>query len=445
MNIETNRATTVFPELLDAGIAVRARAAIGDIARALQNPPVAWIPGPNTEPFRQARGASLVQGRAGLALFYAYLHRSSLKVPGVDAVGAKKRYLDEAFGVLARVPMPLGLMRGCAGVLWVARHVHDLLSEDEPGPLELAGEYLGYPVAKDGFDLWQGLVGHGVYALEGLPDPRAARLVANLVARLDEAAVNDDEGARWLTRPETLHAAARRRHSRPYINLGAAHGQAGVIAFLARAHAAGIEAERSFRLATNAVRWLEARAASGAGGRYLPTLLDEGGAPVMGMETWCNGTPGAAAALLVAAECCDEPSWRDLALDLARDAALRARNLESRPDASLCHGAAGEALLWHGFHRATGEELFADAARTWYRRTLAMGHSATGVGGYVAMGFDNLGEVVETHDPGLLQGAAGVGLALLVGLGVIERSWCRLLLMPGDLHHEHHRQQKERA
>ncbi len=418
---------TSWPSIIFGDAADETHAAIGDIARALKQPPPAWIPATTAEPFRRARGASLAQGRAGIALFFAYLQQSGLEIPSVDPEKETERYVEEACRELAEVPMSASFMHGFTGILWTVQHLNQLISPADAGPLAMADELLGYDLARDGFDLWRGIVGHGVLALEGLPDPTAALLVADLVGRLETNAMHDADGTYWISLPTYLKPAQRRSHPRPYHNLGAAHGQACVIAFLARVHASGIATDLTLRLVEGAVRRLLKQVVQDSNGNFVPATLEPAGEPVMSMETWCNGTPGVAISLLVAAACCKRPDWREAAIALARDAALRSLARHGKGDASLCHGTAGEALLWHRFHAATNESVFAEAARKWYRQTLSMKRPGIGVGGYVSLGLDNQGEVVELHEPGLLQGAAGVGLALLAGLGGQAPNWDRLL------------------
>ncbi len=80
----------------------------------------------------------------------------------------------------------------------------------------------------------------------------------------------------------------------------------------------------------------------------------------------------------------------------------------------LRQGAAGIAHLCNRLFQATGEEPFADAARTGFGRVLETRRRDEGIGGFKA-------------DPGFLNGAAGLGLALLAAISSQEPAWDRLL------------------
>jgi hypothetical protein len=96
-------------------------------------------------------------------------------------------------------------------------------------------------------------------------------------------------------------------------------------------------------------------------------------------------------------------------------------------DAGLCHGSGGLALVFHRLWHATGEHGFADAARRWYAHTLALHRPGAGIAGFHSWLPAIAPEPGRWDaDASFLTGAAGVGLALLAGLGV-EPAWDRLL------------------
>jgi hypothetical protein len=98
-------------------------------------------------------------------------------------------------------------------------------------------------------------------------------------------------------------------------------------------------------------------------------------------------------------------------------------------DAGLCHGAAGLGHLFNRLYQATGHPELLVVARSWLERALAMRSLDRGVGGFVAWGPDAQGELDWRNDPSLLNGAAGVALALLAATTPIEPAWDRFLLL----------------
>jgi hypothetical protein len=64
-----------------------------------------------------------------------------------------------------------------------------------------------------------------------------------------------------------------------------------------------------------------------------------------------------------------------------------------------------------------------DAAYGWFQRTLEMRHPERGVAGFAAFRPDHWSDEV-----GILEGAAGIALALLATVTPIEPRWDRMLL-----------------
>jgi hypothetical protein len=77
----------------------------------------------------------------------------------------------------------------------------------------------------------------------------------------------------------------------------------------------------------------------------------------------------------------------------------------------------------------TGEERLAEAARFWFERALELRVEGEGIAGFRAWEVNPSGEAGWRSDAGLLEGAAGVGLALLGALSTVEPAWDRTLLV----------------
>jgi hypothetical protein len=94
-------------------------------------------------------------------------------------------------------------------------------------------------------------------------------------------------------------------------------------------------------------------------------------------------------------------------------------------DAGLCHGSAGLAHLFNRMYQMTAEPTLADAARFWIERTLEL-CSAAAPGRDTALS-DSAGSAWK--GPGLLEGAAGIALALEAACTTTEPIWDQMLLV----------------
>jgi hypothetical protein len=419
--------SVAWKTLLTGDLGEQARQAVRAIARALVIPPRAAAPGDNAEQYAVER-ACLGGGQAGLAVLYVYLGRAGL------VSGAAERalsFLNEAVDAVATVTMSAGLYRGFVGIAWAAEHLNKLLTSGADNPTEAVDEalpeYLDQSPWRNDYDLINGLVGVGVYALERLPRPVAAAYLERVIDRLAERAEWSRGGITWHTPSELLISEQRAQYPKGFYNLGLAHGAPGVIALLGAACSAGVALAKARPLLRGAVAWLVRQQLPARAGSRFPSLLAAGIEPAASRLAWCYGDAGVAVALLSAARGLDEPAWEQEALAIARAAAARPADTAGVRDAGLCHGAAGLGHLFNRLYHAVGDPCFAEAARFWFRRCLEMRKPGRGVAGF-SRHWRQDGADIWQKDPGLLTGAAGIALALLAAITDIEPKWDRVLL-----------------
>jgi class I lanthipeptide synthase len=403
--------------LLSGALRDRALHLAGRLAETLHPAPAA------------GRNASLASGSAGLALCSGQLARTRSDPRAADAALTR---LEEAVGVLATVPLTSSLYSGFTGIAWAVELVDGLLGtegEDRNGDIDEALRRLLQRYPEDApYDLIDGRTGLGVYALARWPRPGAAQCALGVVEQLARRARHDRDGVSWWTPPSWR--GPRRDWYRPGgVDLGVAHGIAGVIPFLARVHRLGLAQQTVRPLLDGAVRWLLSHMVDTASALTVPYFVADGAEPGPARSAWCYGDPGVAAALLVAARDAGEPAWAAAATGLAVRAAARPPGQTGVVDAGLCHGSAGLAHLFNRMYQMTAESALADAARFWVKRTLELcSPLAPGRG-------VTLTEAARPawKGPGLLEGAAGIALAMEAAATTVEPVWDQMLLVSAPL------------
>jgi lantibiotic biosynthesis protein len=380
--------------------------------------------------YQKAEDPSLAGGKAGIALFQAHLAQILSKE---DNEQMAIELLGQAIDSVATVPISPSLYSGFTGVAWTIEHLQGLLFDaDDEDPNESIDDelkdYLNRSPWNGDYDLINGLVGFGVYALERLPRPSASECLGRIIYRLDEIARHLPEGTTWFTPPELLPSNQAELFPQGYYNLGVAHGVPGVIALLGETCAAGIAVDKARPLLNSAIDWLLAQKLPDDNLWFAPSVLP-GTEPVPSRLAWCYGDLGVAAALMNAARSVNEPEWEREAIEIAIHASQCPLDKASINDAGLCHGAAGVGHIFNRMYQATGETNFREAAQLWFKRALEMRRPGEGVGGFYAllpMG-DNKFDWID--DPGFLTGASGIGLALLAAITSVESAWDRVLLV----------------
>jgi hypothetical protein len=425
---------------------------------------------------------TLAGGLAGAALFFAYRAGRGGGPGAASDSDAAALLLERCTEALATMPLAPDLYGGFSGVAWTAEHLYgprfaaaaeegwsvaapaptspgtetprtpetpqtpEIPEDDAEDPLaEIDAALLRYldrsPWTAD-YDLIRGLAGYGVYALERLPRPSAVACLTKIVDRLAETAEHGPQGTTWHTAPELLPDWQRAIFPRGYYNLGVAHGVPAVVTMLCavaaaagRMGAAGDPAaadlaERARSLGEGSLRWLLAQQLPpGNASRFGATFSPEN-PPQRSRLAWCYGDPGIAAALLVTARARGDAALEQLAIELALEAGNRPAETAGVRDAGLCHGSAGLAHLFNRMYQETGEPRLAAVSRRWFERALDFRQPGQGLAGYRA--FQVADDAVTESwraEPGLLEGVAGIGLALLGGLGEFEPSWDRILML----------------
>ncbi len=430
MTTQNRASDSNWQPVLEGADLKRARGIIGEIEAVLCDPPPAWTPQEASEEVQKVSNASLADGWAGLAVFYGYLHHACPD-KGYDERAIS--FLEGSIAIIGALPTQPSLYSGFTGVAWTIEHLQgSCLTEEDEDPNESIDQnmqsFLEISPWPGDYDLISGLVGFGVYALERWRRPSGARLLEIVIDRLDEIARRKDEGITWFTPPELLPEHQRKKATEGYYNLGLAHGMPAVIALLGMTHATGIATDKVESLLEGGVNWLLAQDLHEEQGAFGTTLIP--GKPMESARSaWCYGDPGAAAGLLVAARAAKRRDWEDKAIEIFRRNTSRTAENSGVIDTGLCHGAAGLALVYDRMYHTTGEEFLKDAARFWYRQTMEMRLPDHAVAGFPLVLFEEDGGYKYAADPGILTGAAGVGLALLAATTNVAPDWDRFLML----------------
>lgn len=377
---------------------------------------------------------SLASGTAGLALFFAFLAETK---PELDPRSADYAvgFLEQSITALTTQTLLPRFYGGFPGIAWTLEHLQGrLLERDEEDPNEPIDEALNALLDHDpwrgDYDLISGLAGHGVYALTRPDSPGRRALLTTILRHLEASAIVTPDGLTWFTPPHLLPELQRERNPDGFYNLGLAHGMPGVLALLGQIFAENIEPDQARRLLTGGVNWLlshEDRSSHQAG---FPTMLSADGHSTdrnPSRIAWCYGDLGIGAALLWAARSVGETTWEREAIRIATRAAERPLSESGVKDAGLCHGAAGNGHLFNRLYQATRDDVFLDASRRYFEQALGFRKPGHGVAGFQSWGGPDGGR--WRNEPGLLEGAAGIGLALLTAVSSVEPDWDRMLLV----------------
>ena len=389
---------------------------------------------------------TLGQGDAGLALICAYLD-ACFADEEWDRVGHS--YLTIAAEGAERVPhLSAGMFGGLAGLAFAgwslsrgATRYRRLLGAIDSNLLaRVTAQADGLArLTMDGvsvgeFDVISGLAGIGAYLLVRHEDPGAAVALEAALRSLVALASDTGSRPRWWTPAHLLgdeETVALYPHGN--LNCGLAHGIPGPLALMALALSYGIVVPGVEEAVDRLVDWLIGHRADdgwGVNWPYAVSLTSEGLPHDTALPdpssraAWCYGAPGVARALWLAGVGRDRAEWRDLAIEAMESVYRRPVTARQIDSPTFCHGVAGLLQVTLRFAYDTALPVFTDAAADLTDQLLST-YEPDSLLGY--RNWEPGGTRVD--QPGLLDGAPGVLLALLAASNGVEPSWDRAFLL----------------
>jgi lantibiotic modifying enzyme len=366
---------------------------------------------------------SIANGNAGIAVLMSELDRL-FPNSGWDLVG--RTHLEIAVRGAEKMPsVGVSLFAGLSGLAFAGlqlsrqgeRYRRMLATLDlaiAPQAISLASRVRnaqGLPVSD--FDVISGLSGAGAYLLCRRGEPGIEVALAAVVDALIFLVTQQTEPPAWYTPAEYLIADDKPLYPLGNLNCGLAHGVPGILAFLSLASMAGFSSDRMRNAIVSIYNWLQDHRADDQWGINWPTTVpiedSTASAPQRPSRSgWCYGIPGISRALWLAGQAQGLAQSVDLAI-AAMEAVFR-RPLAARmiDSPTFCHGVAGLLAVTLRFSKDTGQEMFSRQCELLTRQIVQSFQPET------LLGFRNL-EFADNHidQPGLLDGAAGVAIALL--------------------------------
>lgn len=363
---------------------------------------------------------SLSHGGAGIALLHVERARA-----GIGSWTLAHRWIQH---ITTGITSGYGAFGGAPAVA----HVLNTAAHAAPGTYQSALTTLDVQISKDlaartqalqsrmdrrepielaDWDLISGLTGMTRYLLHRDPHGAAVAQALTCLIRLTAPVSNADLALPGWWSPRDPGAPAVARHQSGHLNLGLAHGVAGLLAILSIAtmHHVEIPGQRETIAAICAI-YDRFQQRSPAGPWWpqwvtIDELRNDHLKPTAGRASWCYGSPGIARAIHLAGYATGQHHLIELANHAIHAALAPDSPAAPLTDPSLCHGHAG--LL----HTARHLGIETSQLTTSLERLLASigrrpGHAFSSDTEATADGL------LQSGGPELLEGSVGIALVL---------------------------------
>lgn len=217
------------------------------------------------------------------------------------------------------------------------------------------------------------------------------------------------------------------------INMGLAHGIAGVMISMSIALKNGIEVIGQREAIEKLLKvYKECKIDEGKRIRWPGQLLYENfikSKRNKGAEraSWCYGLPGIARAIYVTSKIVNDEDGIELSLEALRRQAISDLDEYELNSPTICHGFSGVLIINELMYRDTEEIIFKEANVKIAKRILEYYNKDN------IVGFKNIeimnNEIEETDNTGFLSGVSGVLLALMYFINKNNTHWEKFLLL----------------
>ena len=386
---------------------------------------------------------SLWEGNVGLALACGFLDQC---FPDKGFDKSAHEYIKDAVDALNSGAYLQSGLNGVSGIAYTVNQlsrdgkryqklvavINENLQERLSSEIDLLASLIpGPPTAA--FDVISGLSGTLSYLLV-CGEPRFDQHFEDILSVFVRLADSENGLPNWFTPYKYLSELQKNDCLEGNLNAGLAHGIPGPLAALAIAKIEGHTVPGVDEAIRKLASWLMENTIQDQWGDnwpyYIPLEKKNSGliAPLKDMMTskaaWCYGAPGIARSLWLAGLAINDKSLTDYSVAAMHSILDRPESSLMLAGSGLCHGQAGLLQICMRFAKDTNDavlkercDLLLSELLDYYDEKLLLGFTCP----------DSSGKPLDK--PGLLEGAAGVVLAILSTVGQCKPTWDRILLL----------------
>jgi len=371
----------------------------------------------------------LLDGRAGIALFFSRYYKLT---GNIDSLATLRKLMDECVDHLSGDDFQYSFCSGFTGIAWAIHHLADQHLIEHPDDAtwrhfdRAVAEFTIDELNRGIYDFVQGGLGGVPYLLARHPNGDVEKVLVRVVDALASLADRDEHGIRWKDFRTRIKALDYR--DEPVYNLGLAHGIPSVISILSMIYRKGIARKKVKELIDGSVDWLLNQKNKLAGSiSVFPAYISVHGKKISNASRlgWCCGDLGAAVALNHAGFALNHPLYKNLSEKILLHTRM-SRTCENGliEDASIGHGSMGVSHIYRRMYRTLGQPWLRHEADRWLETALDM-TADTGA----PAGFDSHAQNSSAGQYDLMEGLAGIGLALMSAVNAKDASWDRSFLI----------------
>ena len=369
----------------------------------------------------------LLSGTSGISLFL----NEYLKVCGKEKyLLLAESHVESALNDIFNDPMPKGsFCDGISGVLYLLSYFerHGTFKCDISCDVnEYLYSYLKFEIANNHYDFLHGALGIAFcFLTRPHHNSYTNKVISETLFFLQNNMILDKtkRTSKWIS---------KNNKKEDEYNISLSHGMSSIVVFLLKMYQQTecyVKDGLKLMIENTIGYILMQEIDHNKYGSFFPYVAIESSKSISKSRlAWCYGDLGIATTLYQAGNILDRQDWIEKSLEILQFAASWRRDLKDNMvfDACFCHGTSGIGHIFYRMWYNTKILEFKEAADYWFGKTIEMASFKDGL-----EGFKIWNTLTHSYDNsyGLLEGVAGIGLALISYAYETEPFWDECLLL----------------
>ncbi len=319
---------------------------------------------------------------------------------------------------------------GHTGIFWLMNFLSEERNEslnfiDREILNNIVKDALNEQLRKKNYDLLLGAIGYcQTYLLNKKNDVGVNNLLLCLNTLKTLSIKKSTGGIYW--NENSIYNSSSKKEFIDY-NLGLAHGIPSILVFLGHLYRLNIEQVNVLEMINGIIIFLHSIQQEDY--HVYPGYVTVSGKKEYSKLSWCYGDLGVSIALIQVGLFINDSILFQEGVKLATKCAVKINEQQLNNQGMLCHGASGVAHIFNRIYHYSGISIFKETAISWFEHLLKLDFHENGIAGYLSIDSDENENRIWVEDISLLNGSAGIGLALLAAISDEEPKWDRCLLL----------------
>lgn len=376
----------------------------------------------------QSKSSDLMYGSVGIAKYYACRYHQSKNDFFADHC---RLLIEKVINENAEIPLTdWSYGTGVMGIIWGIGHliengiidgqINDVIDNDL---YNNAFIFSNKSLQIGNYDYLHSGLG-AVLLLHHLDIAQRKKYCEDIISDLERLSIKESNSQSifWYKSPVITNHG----NSLKAIDMGLAHGLPSVIVSLSSLSSIGADTEKCKQLVESCFSWMISKKENVIKERFYFPISIDGASKSFNPDDlrWCYSDLGIAMSFYLSGTNLKLNHIKELGLEMALSSAQRSNTFKMN-ESHLCHGTAGVAHMFNRFFNYTGMPIFQEASVYWFEQTLKNFNPKLS-SGFLSWQGSNYGWVEQA---GLLEGVAGIGLAMISAISDVEPKWDRCLLL----------------